>query len=114
MKTPFLFSILVLTVAAVAMAQDAPPPVDAAPFINKQIRQLTARVNADRASGALTQADADELTRDINAVQQLETSEPSLTPKTRRDMREKLSAITQDLLRKEAQAKAMGSASPTP
>ncbi|MGA3171811.1 MAG: hypothetical protein ABSE62_12460 [Chthoniobacteraceae bacterium] len=115
MKTPVLFSVLFIAVAAVAMADpDAPPAVDAAPFINRQIRQLTARVNADRASGALTQADADELTRDINQVKQLEASEPSLMPKTRRDMREKLSAITVDLLRKENQAKAMASASPTP
>jgi len=108
MKTSLVSSLLIVTLAAAAIA--AP---DAAPFINKQIRELNQKVDSDLASGALTQADGDELKRQISGVQNLERSEPSLTPATRRDMREKLSAITKDLERKEAQSKALASPSPS-
>jgi len=61
----------------------------------------------------LTKADGDELNRAIGEVRRVETSEPSLTGATRRDLREKLSKIQKDLERKENQAKALASASPS-
>jgi hypothetical protein len=108
MKTPLFSLATLIAIAAVAVA--AP---DAAPFINKQIKELEKQVSSDLASGALTKADGDELNRAIGEVRRVETSEPSLTGATRRDLREKLSKIQKDLERKENQAKALASASPS-
>ena len=106
----FAFSLFVLLpIATAALAQEP----DAAPFINKLIRELNNKVDQDLAAGTLTQSDADELKREVGKVQSQEDSEPSLTPRTRRDLREELSKIVQDLKRKEEQAKAMASASPS-
>jgi septal ring factor EnvC (AmiA/AmiB activator) len=109
MKTPLISSGLLLALAAGALADPDP-----APFINKQIAELNKKVDADLTTGALTQADADELKREISHVQDIEQSEPSLTVRTRRDLRQQLSKIDQDLKRKEDQAKALASPSPTP
>jgi hypothetical protein len=89
---------------------------DAAPFINKQIKELTKQIADDLATGKLTQPDADELNQAVEHVKNVENSEPSLTPRTRADLREDLSKITKDLERKEDQSKALNaaSASPTP
>ena len=103
-----LISLLVLIPLATALAADD------APFINHQIKQLTKQIADDLATGKLTQTDADELTQQVQHVQTVEASEPSLTPRTRADLREDLSKITRDLTRKEAQAAAMASASPSP
>ena len=108
MKTPLLSLATLVAIAAIATA--AP---DAAPFINKQIKELERKVSGDIASGALTKADGDELKREIGEVNRVESSEPSLTGATRRDLREKLSKIQKDLERKENQAKALASASPS-
>jgi hypothetical protein len=107
----FVISLLLIPLATPALA--AP---DMAPFINNQIKQLTKKVDDDLAAGALTKSDADELLQAIDHVQSTETSEPSLTPRLRADLREKLSKIQVDLERKETQAKALSaaSASPTP
>ena len=86
---------------------------DVAPFINNQIKQLTKAVTDDLASGKLSQADADELNRAIQHVKTEESSEPMLTPRLRRDLREDLSKIDADLKRKEAAAAANASASPS-
>jgi len=112
MKTPSILLLALLAMAAGATAQEP----DRAPFINKQIKELTAKVASDLASGALTQSDADELNRAIQHVKATEDSEPTLMPKTRRDMREDLAKIEYDLVHKEAAVKASGSpgASPTP
>jgi hypothetical protein len=107
MKTPILSSLLVLVIGTAALA-DAD-----APFIDKQIKELTKKVDGDLTAGALTQPDADELKRAISHVQSIRDSEPSLTGRTRRDLREELSKIQKDLDRKEAQAKALASASPS-
>jgi len=109
MKT-FIFSLLAL----IAVTAWAAPEPDAAPFINKQIKEITAKVASDLASGTLSKSDADELDRRVDHVKKIEASEPMLTPKTRRDMREDLSAIIHDLTLKEGTAKADASASPTP
>ena len=111
MKTTLLFPVLLLAMGA-ACAADPDP----APFINHQIKELTEKVTRDLAAGALSQADADLLKQEIAHVQSTEDNEPSLTGKTRRDMREQLSKIDKDLQRDEATAKAMAaaSASPTP
>jgi hypothetical protein len=100
---------IVLGITTVAKADP-----DIAPFINHQIKELTKSVADDLAAGKLTQTDADELNRAIKHVQTEEESEPSLTPRTRRDMREELSKIDADLRRKEAAAKAAASPSATP
>jgi uncharacterized coiled-coil DUF342 family protein len=86
---------------------------DRAPFINHQIEELTKKVDDDLAAGALTKSDGDELKRAIQHVQSVEQSEPTLTLRTRRDLREQLSGIQKNLERKEAQAKALGSPSPS-
>jgi len=104
------FSLLLL----IPLARTASADPDPAPFINNQIKQLNKSIDADLAAGTLTQADADELKRQVKHVQAVEDSEPSLTPKTRRDLREDLSKISKDLERKEEAAKATGSASPSP
>lgn len=106
---PRLLLVLLLLPLATAMA--AP---DAAPFINHQIKALTKQIADDLTTGKLTKTDADELTQQVQHVQDVENSEPSLTPRTRADLREDLSKITKDLARKEAQAAAMASASPSP
>jgi len=112
---PSLLSLLLFLLLAIVSPAFAEVDVDVAPFINKQIKELTAKITSDLASGALTQTDADELRHAVAAVKNLETSEPSLTPRIRVDMREKLSAIAKDLQRKEAQAKALSSSSsPSP
>ena len=87
---------------------------DPAPFINKQIKDLNTKIASDLASGKLTQTDADELKQAVDHVKNVEASEPSLTPRTRADLREDLSRITKDLERKEDQSKALSSPSPTP
>jgi hypothetical protein len=101
-----LLPLIVLIPLATALAADD------APFINKQIRELTAQIKDDLASGKLNQTDADELTQQVKHVQNIEASEPSLTGRTRADLREDLSKITRDLTRKEALASP--SPSPTP
>jgi hypothetical protein len=108
MKNPLVSLTVLFAIASVAVA--AP---DSAPFINKQLKELERKVTEDLASGALTKTDGDELTREIGQVRTVETSEPSLTGATRRDLREKVSKIQKDLERKEAQAKAIASASPS-
>lgn len=107
MKTRVLSLLMVIPLAA-AIAEP-----DAAPFINKQIKELTKQIADDLAAGKLSQSDADELKNQVDHVKNVEASEPSLTPRTRADLREDLSRITKDLERKEEQAKA-ASASPTP
>jgi ubiquinone biosynthesis protein UbiJ len=87
---------------------------DPAPFINHQIKELTKQIADDLTSGKLTKNDADELTQAVEHVKNVEASEPSLTPRTRADLREDLSRITKDLERKEDQSKALSSPSPTP
>jgi hypothetical protein len=109
MKIPILSVAIALGIATAAQADP-----DVAPFINHQIKELTKSVADDLASGTLTQTDADELNRSIKHVQDVENSEPSLTPRTRRDLRENLSKIDADLRRKEAAAKAAASASASP
>jgi hypothetical protein len=94
------------------MAADAMADPDVAPVINHQIKELTKAVADDLASGKLTQADADELNRAIQHVKSVEDSEPSLTPRTRGDLRKDLSKIDADLRRKEAAAAANASATP--
>ena len=106
---PRLFSLLMVIPLAAAVADPDP-----APFINKQIKDLTTKIASDLASGKLTQPDADELKKAVDHVKNVEASEPSLTPRTRADLREDLSKITQDLKRKEAQASALSSPSPSP
>lgn len=106
------FAISLLLLLPLARIASADP--DPAPFINGQIKQLNKKIADDLASGALTKADADELKREVDHVQKVEDSEPSLTPKTRANLREDLSKISKDLERKEAEAKAMGSATPSP
>ena len=103
-----IFSVAaVLCITTGAMADP-----DIAPVINHQIKELTKAVADDLAAGKLSQADADELNRDIQHVQSVENSEPELTVRTRRDLREDLSKINADLKRKEAAAAANASASP--
>ena len=109
MKAPLFSTIILLAVAAAGRASGP----DAAPFINHQIDALTKKVDGDLAAGTLTQSDGDELKRAIQHVQDVEQSEPSLTRATRSDLREQLSKIHKDLERKEGQAKALASASPT-
>ena len=106
---PRLFSLLMLIPFAAALADPDP-----APFINQQIKALTKQIADDLASGKLTQTDADELKQAVDHVKNVEASEPSLTPRTRADLREELSKITKDLERKEAQSQALSSPSPTP
>jgi hypothetical protein len=108
MKTLLFFMCVVLALGTGAMAEP-----DRAPFIDKQIKELTKKVDADLASGALTKTDGDELKRSIKHVQTVAQSEPTLTPLTRRNLREELSKIQSDLARKENQAKALPSASPS-
>ena len=104
--------ISLLSLAALSAGALAEP--DAAPFINGQLKQLEKKVDADLAAGALTKTDGDEINREIAEVRSVEASVPALTGRTRRDLREKVSKIQKDLERKEAQAKAGASASPTP
>ena len=104
MKIPFVSLSMLVLIATGAMAGP-----DRA--INGQIDKLTKKVSEDLAGGMLTQSDADELNREISQVQGVEQSEPSLTRRTREDLREKLSKIQKDLERKEAQAKALASPS---
>ena len=84
----------------------------AEPPINKEISQLEKKIDADLASGALTKPDGDELKLEVNEVKRVESSEPSLTLATRRDLRQKLSKLRKDLDLKENQEKALGAASP--
>jgi hypothetical protein len=109
MKAIPLFIVLLLGVTAVGWAADP----DTAPFIHHQIEALTKKVDGDLTAGALTKSDGDELKRSIQHVQSVVETEPSLTPRLRRDLREELSKIAKDLDRKEAQAKVLGSPSPT-
>jgi hypothetical protein len=111
MKTAILSSLILFAIAAGAAAD-----ADKAPYINSQLKKLETKVQNDLADGALTKPDGDELTREIGEVRSVETSEPSLTRATRRDLREKVAKIQKDLERKEGQAKALAgaSASPTP
>jgi|ERR1700678_3868269 len=106
---PRLFSLLMVIPFAAALADPDP-----APFINHQIKELTKQIADDLTSGKLTKNDADELTQAVEHVKNVEASEPSLTPRTRADLREDLSRITKDLERKEDQSKALSSPSPTP
>ena len=106
---PRLFSLLMVIPFAAALADPDP-----APFINHQIKELTKQIASDLASGKLTKTDADELSQAVEHVKNVEASEPSLTPRTRADLREDLSRITKDLERKEDQAQALSSPSPTP
>ena len=107
---------MLLSIAAAGRAADPADSADSdkAPFINHQIDVLTKKVDDDRATGALTQTDADELKQEIQHVRNVEQTEPVLTHRTRRDLREQLEKIQKDLDRKEAQAKALPSASPSP
>jgi hypothetical protein len=106
---PRFFSLLMVIPFAAALADPDP-----APFINHQIKELTKQIADDLTSGKLTKNDADELTQAVEHVKNVEASEPSLTPRTRADLREDLSRITKDLERKEDQSKALSSPSPTP
>ena len=81
--------------------------------MDKQIKELTKKVDADLATGALTKPDGDELKREIKHVETVAQSKPTLTPATRRNLREQLSKIQNDLGRKEDQAKALPSAGPS-
>ena len=103
-----LLSLLVLIPCATALADPDP-----APFINHQIKELTKQIADDLATGKLTKTDADELTQAVDHVKNVEASEPSLTGRTRADLREDLSRITKDLERKEEQSAALGSPSPS-
>jgi len=109
MKTHLITLLSVTALCAGALAEP-----DAAPFINGQLRQLENKVSADLTAGALTKNDGDELNREIANVRKIEESEPSLAPATRRALRQQVSRIQKDLERKEAQSKALASASPTP
>ncbi len=115
MRTPLLFSLLLLPAAAVIAdpQADSTPVVDRAPFINKQVRELKTQIDKDLASGALTQTDADGLKREVADVLRIEDSEPELTPRTRRDLREKVSGIVMELDRDEKRTRATASASPS-
>jgi len=108
MKTPFFAFLSLLALATGAIAGP-----DSAPFLNKQLKALEKKIDADLSAGALTKPDGDELKRAIDHVQSVENSEPTLTPATRRDLREKVTKIQKDLERKENQAKALPSASPS-
>jgi hypothetical protein len=108
-----IMKLSIFSVAAVlCITTGAMADPDIAPVINHQIKELTKAVADDLAAGKLSQADADELNRDIQHVQSVENSEPELTVRTRRDLREDLSKIDADLKRKEAAAAANASASP--
>jgi hypothetical protein len=108
MKTPIISSLVILALAAGAMAEAD------APHIDKEIRELTKKVDGDLAAGSLTQSDGDELKREISHVQSIRQSEPILTHRTRRDLRQDLAKIHKDLERKETQAKSLPAPSPTP
>ena len=108
MKTPILSSLLLFAIAAGAVADP-----DAAPFINHQLKELEKKVDGDLAAGALTKNDGDELKREIGQARSTEASLPSLTPATRRNLREQISKIQKDLELKENQDKALGSPSPS-
>jgi uncharacterized phage infection (PIP) family protein YhgE len=107
---PLIYSLLI----ALPLATCAWAAPEEAPFINKQIKALTQQISDDLAAGKLTQSDADQLKGEVKHVQDVLDNEPSLTPKTRRDLREDLSKIDKDLERKEAEAKAMASPSASP
>ena len=109
MKTRIVSSLLLIALAAGALA--APGE---APFIDKELKALDTKVDADLAAGALTKPDGDELKREIGEVRSVEASGPTLTHATRRDLKEKISKIHKDLDLKESQAKALSSPSPTP
>jgi len=109
MKAPIL---LTLSLLAFALPAFAVPPDDA-PMISKEVKRLEERIHKDTAAGALTTPDADELNREVEHVKGLVAKEPSLTPATRRDLREKLGRIRNSLDLKEMQAKALPSSSPS-
>jgi hypothetical protein len=109
MKATAIFLVTLLAIGVVGRAVDS----DNAPFISHEIKTLTKKVDADQTAGTLTQSDVDELKRRIKHVQSVEESEPVLTRATRRDLREELANVRKDLERKEGQAKAMASASPS-
>jgi len=95
-----IMKLSIFSVAAVlCITTGAMADPDIAPVINHQIKELTKAVADDLAAGKLSQADADELNRDIQHVQSVEN-------------REDLSKIDADLKRKEAAAAANASASP--
>ena len=108
MKATTIFIVMLLA-AAGGRAEEP----EAAPFIHHQIETLTKKVDGDLTAGALTKSDGDELKRSIQHVQSVVESEPSLTPRLRRDLREELSKIAKNLDRKEAQTKGLPSPSPS-
>jgi hypothetical protein len=108
MKTHIVFFLSLTALSAGALAGP-----DVAPFINGQLKQLENKISADLSAGALTKNDGDELTREIASVRKVEESEPSLTGRTRRNLRQEVSRIQKNLERKEAQSRALASASPT-
>jgi hypothetical protein len=110
MKLLPLLAILLLPVATISRADDNAP----APVINGGIDKLTKQIDADVASGKLTKPDADELRHKLQHVEETSNNAGGLTPKTRRDLRNDLQKISDDLARKEQQAKAISTVSPTP
>jgi len=108
MKTQVIFLLSLVALSTIVLAEP-----DRAPFINGQLKQLEAKVEKDLDTGKLTKSDGDELNRQIASVRRIEESEPSLTPRTRRGLREEVSKIQKNLERKEGQAKALASASPS-
>jgi hypothetical protein len=108
-----LFYFLPLAIA-LGMTTAAMADPDPAPVINHMIKQLTQAVTDDLAAGKLSQADADQLNREIKHVQSVETSEPVLLPRTRADLRNDLAKIDAELKRKEAAVAASATASASP
>jgi len=106
MKTCFISSIIVLSLGVASIALGAEP--------DKQLTALQAKVQNELSTGALTQSDADELSREIQHAESIADRGAALTHATKRDARQDVAKIEKDLARKEAVAKAMAAASASP